>query len=107
MHPQRTFPYTKYVTINASSNSLTRIAIFWLKRNTLTADHGSTVNVMFSDLDLRVYDPSNNEIAYSITAYSNFEIVQFVPSVTGSYKIVIEKAENNSTEKDHVGIAVW
>lgn len=101
------FPYTKYVTINASSNSLTRIAIFWLKRNTLTADHGSTVNVMFSDLDLRVYDPSNNEIAYSITAYSNFEIVQFVPSVTGSYKIVIEKAENNSTEKDHVGIAVW
>ncbi len=101
------FPYSKTITINASSNSLTRIAIFWLKRNSVTSDHVSTVNALFSNLDLRVYDPSNTLVGSSTTYYNNVEIVQFVPETTGTYTIKISKAESNSSTKEHVGIAVW
>lgn len=100
------FPYNKYVQINASENSVTRIAIFWLKRNSIT-NHatGSEMQIAMTDLNLYVYDPNGNIVGYSSTDYGNFEIVQFTPTMSGSYKIQIRA--NNCIEKDHVGIAVW
>lgn len=100
------FPYDKYVQINASENSVTRVAIFWLKRNTATSHtSGSVSQVAMTDLDISVYDPNGNLIGSSTTSESNFEIVQFSPTISGSYRIRINAY--GCDEKDHVGIAVW
>ena len=108
---QSQFPYTKYVTINASGTSLTRVAIFWLKRNSIsgTGHTPGTVNqISFTDLDLRVYDPNGNQIGNSsVTTNSNFEIVQFVPTLSGQYKIEIKRVGTSTSDKEIVGIAVW
>jgi len=100
---EASFPYNKYVTINASTNSMTRVAIFWLKRNSLSGE--TITQVPFTDLDLYVYDPNNNLVGSSLTSKSNFEIVQFEPTVTGTYRIEIRAY--GCDDKEHVGIAVW
>ena len=108
---QSQFPYTKYVTINASGTSLTRVAIFWLKRNSIsgTGHTPGTVNqISFTNLDLQVYDPNGNQIGNSsVTTNSNFEIVQFVPTLSGQYKIEIKRVGTSTSDKEIVGIAVW
>ena len=99
------FPYRKNITINASSNSLTRVAVFWLKRNSVT-DHnsGSTAQVEIAELYLSVYGPNGNLLGYSNIVNGNFEIVQFVPPSTGTYMIMIG---GSVSDKEHIGIAVW
>lgn len=82
------FPYNKYVQINASGNSVTRVAVFWLKRNSVTNHTSDNANqVAMTDLDISVYAPNGNLIGASTTSKSNFEIVQFKPYVSGSYRI--------------------
>jgi len=92
------FPYSKLVYINASTNSLTRIAIFWLKRNAYS----------LSDLDLAIKDPNGNAIPTAISTLNNnnYEIVQFIPSISGNYSIIITRS-SGSSDKDFIGIAVW
>ncbi|MBS6475019.1 MAG: S8 family serine peptidase [Clostridiales bacterium] len=99
------FPYNKNITINASSNSLTRIAVFWLKRNSVT-NHNATpaTQVEIADLNLSVYGPNGSLLAVSDLAEGNFEIVQFVPPSTGTYTITIG---GSASDKEHIGIAVW
>ncbi len=100
------FPYDKLAYIDASSNSLVRIAIFWLKRNTASGtNHQNITEAAYTDLDLYVYDPSGAAVALSNESWTNFEIVQFAPTITGNYRIQIK--DINSTVKETVGIAVW
>lgn len=104
------FPYTQTVYINASNDSLTRVAIFWLKRNSLAAtDHttGTVAQESIPDLDLRVYAPDGTLVGSSTTTHSNFEIVQFETPATGTYSIQITKHGTGSTSRENVGIAVW
>lgn len=104
------FPYTQTVYINASNNSLTRVAIFWLKRNSLAAtDHttGTVAQESIPDLDLKVYAPDGTLVGSSTTTHSNFEIVQFNTPATGTYSIQITKHGTGSTLRENVGIAVW
>ena len=104
------FPYTQTVYINTSSNDLTRVAIFWLKRNSISSSTHTSGNVSqttFTDLDLFVYAPNGNLVGSSTTSYSNFEIVQFTPSQTGTYTIKITRTGSSTSTKEHVGIAVW
>lgn len=104
------FPYTQTVYINASNDSLTRVAIFWLKRNSLAAtDHttGTVAQESIPDLDLRVYAPDGTLVGSSTTTHSNFEIVQFTTPATGTYSIQITKHGTGSTLRENVGIAVW
>lgn len=99
------FPYSKTVTISATANSVTRVAIFWLKRNTVDHSSNTVTQLPLADLDLYVYDPNGNLIGCSILSNSNFEIVQFVPQTTGTYTISVSATSCN--DKEHVGIAVW
>lgn len=99
------FPFEKTITINTSSSSMTRIAIFWIKRNTIDHTTNSVTEADFADLDLYVYDPNGNLVGSSITTKSNFEIVQFKPTITGTYTIRIRAI--GCEDKQHVGIAVW
>lgn len=104
------FPYTQTVYINASNDSLTRVAIFWLKRNSLAAtDHttGTVAQESIPDLDLKVYAPDGTLVGSSTTTHSNFEIVQFNTPATGTYSIQITKHGTGSSTRENVGIAVW
>ena len=104
------FPYTQTVYINASNDSLTRVAIFWLKRNSLAAtDHttGTVAQESIPDLDLKVYAPDGTLVGSSTTTHSNFEIVQFNTPATGTYSIQITKHGIGSSARENVGIAVW
>lgn len=106
---QSSFPYTKTVTINTSSTSLTRIAIFWLKRNSIsTTGHipGTISGETFTNLNLAVYAPNGTQISSS-TLYSNYEIVQFVPTVSGQYTIKITRSGTSTSTREVVGISMW
>lgn len=105
---KNSFPYYKNVSINATTNSVTRVAIFWLKRNSLSGSHinpSTWILYPLTNLNLTVYDPNNNVVGTSTLTKSNFEIVQFVPTVSGTYRIRI--TQGGCTDKEHVGIAVW
>ena len=101
-------PYTQTFYIDSSSNSLTRIALFWLKRNSLSGTHSSATPTgdAFSNLNLQVLGPNGNVVASSTTQYANFEIVQFVPTVTGNYTIKVVRA-SGSASKENIGLAIY
>ncbi|MFB3889582.1 MAG: S8 family serine peptidase [Candidatus Bathyarchaeia archaeon] len=44
-----------------------------------------------ADLDLYILNPSNSTIAYSISYDNNYEIVEFTPSVSGTYTAMVPK----------------
>ena len=97
------------MTIDASGTALTRISIFWLKKNSIsgTGHTPGTVNqISFSNLDLQVFDPNGNSVGTSSTINANFEIVQFVPTVSGQYKIKITR-QSGTADKEIIGIALW
>lgn len=101
------FPYTKSVYISSSS-TVRRIAIFWLKQNTLSSHTDATQATVsgnaMANLNLYVYDPNGNLVAASVASASNFEIVQFIPTVSGNYQI---KITGTSEVKEYIGIALW
>lgn len=101
-----TFPYSMTFTIDTSMNTLTRIAIFWLKRNVDCSHSGSVGqnNPAIADLNLYVYDSSGDLVCSSTASYSNFEIVQFIPEDPAVYTIVVTGATDNL---EHVGLAIW
>ena len=101
------FPYTKNFTITATPYQYVRVCIFWLKQNSLTNHtNSSTTQTPFSNLKLTVKDPNGSIVGSSDTTYSNYEIVQFASTVSGTYTITIEDLGGN-TGKEYVGIAVW
>lgn len=98
--------YEKTVYITKGSETLTRVAIFWLKRNAVD-DLYNITQIEMPDWDLQVLAPDGSHIDSSMTYESNFEIVQFEPPVSGNYKIQITRANSPYTEKSYIGIAVW
>ena len=62
------------------------------------------IGVPLSNLDLYVYDPNGNLICSSILQHNNYEIVQFIPKITGNYTIVVAGLGG---ELEHIGIALW
>lgn len=51
---------------------------------------GSNVVYNLADLDLLIFDPSDSCVAWSATPFNNVEIVEFSPSVFGTYTIRIQ-----------------
>ena len=100
-------PFTKTLTIDATANSLNRVAIFWLKRNSLTGDHTApqySSLVPIADLNLRVKSPSGAILDSSMTSTANFEIIQFIPTTSGTYTLEITGSADSTV---HIGIAAW
>jgi serine protease AprX len=100
------FPYYISFTVSQITNPV-RVALAWLKQNTISeSSHvGAAVTERsLSDLDLTVYNPSNVAVASSVSGTNNLELVQFTPSVTGTYRIKVSGyALQNSSEK--IGVA--
>lgn len=98
------FPYERTFYVS-SSDTLNRVALFWLKRNTLDSS-GNVINRPLSDLDLYIYDPNGNEVGNSRTGPSSFELVEFTPKTSGYYKIKVDPYRLDN-EYETFGIAWW
>ena len=76
--------------------------------NTASSPHTSgTVDATtypLANLNLSVYAPNGTLVGSSTVTNGNFEVVQFVPTVSGTYTI---KITGTSSDKEYVGIAVW
>lgn len=101
------FPYSQTFTIDTSMNTLTRISIFWLKKNvnySHDSDTATGANANIANLDLYIYNSDGDLVTSSTMSYGNFEIVQFVPEGDGVYTIVVTGSTDNL---EHVGLAIW
>lgn len=90
--------YSFYVS---SSDDRVRVSLAFLRNSSIgSSNHvGTSPNVVnLSDLDLRVYPPnSSTPIASSTKLYNNVEIVDFEPTVSGTYTIVITNYSSSAT----------
>jgi hypothetical protein len=85
----------KYINMNLKEGKLTRVVIAW-DTNTAYSNYASEPS---ADIDLWIYDPNGNVVTYSASYDNTYEIVQFRPSVTGTYKIYIRKLTCDMTPK--------
>ncbi len=104
------FPVTRTISLDASESQI-RIALCWLKQNTIsgvTHDVGENVDRSrpLSDLDLKVYDPNGNLVAMSSSQYSNYELVEFDPTITGTYTIKVTCTGSTNTA-EFLYLAWW
>lgn len=93
-------PYTMNFTISHSDiNSSKKVAVCltWLKKVT-TNSNGASIVYSVTDYNLYV-KYGNNVVASSTYRYDNKQFIYFEPTVSGTYKIVVEKNEttNNKT----------
>ncbi len=61
-------------------------------------------DVTLADLNIHIYDDSNNLVCYSTTSNNNVEIVEFTPSATGTYRIKISNYEPATGYRDYYSI---
>lgn len=71
-----------------NTDSHVRVALTWNSK-TSSSDGEPTTSILNADLDLYVYDPDGNLVAYSISWDGNYEFVEFVPKKMGVYTIKI------------------
>lgn len=77
-----------------------RVAIAWMNRGSYTYAHADDSHAIGMDLDLKVYDPNGQYVGGS-TSYDNpFEVVNFSPTVEGTYKLRISRPHNADTQSD-------
>ncbi|HMR31114.1 MAG TPA: S8 family serine peptidase [Geminicoccaceae bacterium] len=91
------FPRTQ--SFQATAGQKVRVALAWAHK---PGKGNSTVS---TNLDLAVSDPGGTQLAASRSQDNNFEIVSFVASRTGTYRIRIDN-RRTSTGAEHVGLAV-
>ncbi len=90
--------HTFYV---GSSDDRIRVSLAFLRNSSIgsTNHAGTSPSVAnLSDLDIRVYPPnSSSPIAASTTSYNNVEIVDFEPTIAGTYTVVITNYSSSAT----------
>nr|MDD6335073.1 S8 family serine peptidase [bacterium] len=106
------FPYTHSFYVSSSASSA-RVALVWSKRNTISGSHvvsGSTAPIIndppLSDLDLEVFNPNGTSVGYSRMRNGNVEIVQFKPTVSGTYTIRVSR-HSGTNAQDSFALAWW
>ena len=95
----------KFVTLTQGQN--VRAVLVWMNRGTYRYDHRNDIHPMGIDLDLTVYDPSGNWVASSASWDNPYEIANFSPSVSGSYRFEISRFANRDTSsRSELGLSV-
>ncbi|ACL77486.1 S8 family peptidase [Ruminiclostridium cellulolyticum] len=84
------FPYIHNIGVNADDTQSVRVSLSWLKNNIIPDSSQNVVERELSDLDLEVFDPEGNQVGYSMSANNNLEVVEFTPTMSGEYKIMVE-----------------
>lgn len=82
-------------TISLNANQRTRATIAWDNN----PDYSDYVNRPSADLDLQVVDPSGIVVAGSYSFDNTYEIVDFTPSISGTYKLRVNKFRCDLTPK--------
>ena len=82
------FPYSYPITINYISSPV-RIVLNWHKQNSIL-NNGSINLRNISDMDLYIIDPNGQIVAASTTANNNTEMVEFTPTVKGTYTVIVD-----------------
>ena len=89
-----------------SSDSKIRVSLAYNMQSVASGSHGvgNIVVGTFRDLDLIVRDPNGNEVDRSATTRNNVEIVEFEPTMNGTYTIEVRRGDS-STEALWYGLA--
>ena len=100
--------YRKTFSVS-SSDTLTRVALTWLKNNRITGTHAlDDSNVSDADcatLYLKVTSPSG-EVYRSHCDHGNVQLISFIPSEAGTYTIDVSVHEASSDEPNiYFGLA--
>jgi len=92
-------------TFYAKQGDLIRVAIAWWAHADIPGNDYS-FDRLDTDLDLRIKDPNNQYISNvnSLSWDNNYEIVEFVASQTGEYKIAVRKVRADEPS-NYLGIA--
>ncbi len=94
------------VFLNSSYNNV-RIVFAWLNRGDYTYNNRTNVNPIGMDMDISVYDPNGNYVAGSWSYNNPYEMVNFNPSMSGTYVVKIKRWANRDTSsKFHAGLGI-
>lgn len=97
--------YSHNITIDSTCDFI-RIVLTWSEHAT-TSNHlgnATTLDTM-PDLDVKLYNPSGYIVASSTTSGNAFELIHYVPSEIGTYRIVVSKG-NSATVSEPYAL-VW
>lgn len=102
---------TKNYTFNVTaSDEKVRVALAWLKYSNITVTpHEAYPPIILSEtanLCVWVYGPDGNFVEGSGIPYGNTQVVEFVPTKTGTYRIEVE-VWDTSESKIYFGLAWW
>lgn len=81
-------PIDEY-SVRMSSGRTYRISMSFMRPSTGSINTNNLAICNLPDLDLKIYDPNGNQVAYSTTSKNNIEIVEFTTSVSGTYTIAV------------------
>lgn len=101
---------THTFTVN-SSDSRIRVSLAFNIRSTSTSvgDYHDTYidNVKLGNLNIQVKDPNGKTVGSSTTTNNNVEIVDFKPTTTGTYSIVVQRvaSTDDPAETVYYGLA--
>lgn len=81
----------------SSSVSSVRVAFAWLNDGDYTYTNRNGAFPMGMDMDIYVRDPNGNLVGSSTSIDNPYEIVEFDPTITGTYTVQIERSANRDT----------
>jgi hypothetical protein len=87
---------TKQINISSSWNNV-RVVISWLSRGSYTYSHRDDAHPIGMDLDMLVYDPAGRYVGGSLSWDNGFEVVNFKPTMSGTYSFKINRFANRDT----------
>lgn len=93
----------------SGTDSVMRVALTWLKSSKINgSSHVNTEPSLdnYVNMELRVYDPNGNLVGSSIVNYGNVQIVQFSPTMTGTYTVKV-KLNHSPMDKTYFSVAWW
>ena len=95
-----------YFTVTSSDTRI-RVALSIIKHSSFSSssghETGTPISVGLSDLDLKVYAPGSSTPIQTSATNNSVEIVDFVPTVTGTYRI--EVINTSSAETTYYALA--
>ena len=91
--------FPRFESFRAEAGQTVRVALAWAQKP--GADHRTVA----TNLQLRVLDPDGRPVRQSSTRDNNLELVAFVASRAGRYRIQVDNVRA-SAGREHVGLAV-
>lgn len=93
--------------VNITQGNKTAVSISWLNNGNYTYDNRTASHPIGTDFDLSVYSPSGSRVCSSASWDNPYEVCDFTPSESGTYKVRIQRYTlRDTTAKMSLGAAV-